>query len=248
MTAIVSSIVFLHAARRSARQTGTLQSNACATGRPHGWRAAAAVACLAACTLPAPAFAQGSGPRPPSEASEPGKAAAFGRFVAGAAAGLLAHEAGHLLFDVAFDADPELRKVDFHGIPFFAIAHRSDVSPRRAYMIASAGFLVQHVGSEWVLTRRPKLRAERAPAAKGLLTFNVVTSVAYAGAAFARTGPSERDTRGMAEAARVDERWIGAMVLAPAALDAWRYFYPEARWAVWLSRGAKVALALLVVR
>ena len=39
---------------------------------------------------------------------------------------------------------------------------------------------------------------EHAPFAKGVLAFNVAASAAYAGAAFARTGPYERDTRGMA--------------------------------------------------
>jgi hypothetical protein len=83
---------------------------------------------------------------------------------------------------------------------------------------------------------------------KGLLAFNVVSSAAYAGAAFARTGPAERDTRGMAQSAGVDERWIGAMVLAPAVLDAWRYFEPEARWAAWASRAVKIGMVLLVLR
>jgi hypothetical protein len=57
-----------------------------------------------------------------------------------------------------------------------------------------------------------------------LLAFNVLTSVAYAGAAFTRSGPAERDTRGMAVTARVAEPWIGAVILTPAALDAARYF------------------------
>ena len=66
-----------------------------------------------------------------------------------------AHESGHLVFDLLFDADPGIDKVDFHGIPFFAITHRSGLSPRREFMISSAGFWVQHAGSEWLLTRRP---------------------------------------------------------------------------------------------
>ena len=56
---------------------------------------------------------------------------------------------------------------------------------------------------------------ERAPFAKGLFAFNVLASVAYAGTAFAKTGPAERDTRGMAASSRIDERWIGGLVLAP---------------------------------
>lgn len=46
----------------------------------------------------------------------------------------------------------------------------------------------------------------------------------------------------------MDERWIGAMVLAPAVLDSIRYIDPEAKWALWTSRAAKVGLVLLVLR
>lgn len=150
--------------------------------------------------------------------------------------------------DIAFDADPRLKRVEFHGIPFVAITHRQGLTSRQELAIASAGFWVQHAGSEWILTRTPALRDRQSPLLKGMLAFNVATSAAYAGAAFARTGPDERDTRGMASASRVDERWVGVMVLGPAALDAWRYFHPEARWAAWASRGAKAGLLLLLLR
>lgn len=171
-----------------------------------------------------------------------------GIFLGGAASALGAHEAGHLVFNVAFDAAPGIDRVDFHGIPFFAITHRSDLSPRREQIISSAGFWVQHAGSEWILTRRPRLRHERAPFAKGVLAFNVLASTAYAGAAFAHTGPAQRDTRGMAVSARIDERWVGAMVLAPAALDAWRYYDPDSRLARWLSRATKAGMFVLLIR
>ena len=107
---------------------------------------------------------------------------------------------------------------------------------------------MQHAENEWLLVTRPALRRERAPFAKGVLAFNVLASVAYAGTAFAKTGPLERDTRGIAAASRIDERWIGAFVLAPAVLDSWRYYHPDAAWAVWMSRGAKIGMVLLVVR
>ena len=107
-------------------------------------------------------------------------AATVGLFLAGAAIGLGAHEGGHLFFDVVFDADPGLRGVNFHGIPFFAITHRDDLSPVKEFTISSAGFWVQHATSEWLLTRRPRLRDEHAPLAKGLLAFNVLASVWYA--------------------------------------------------------------------
>jgi hypothetical protein len=189
--------------------------------------------------------AQAQQNEPPSDRH---RAATVGLFLAGGALGLGAHEAGHVFFDVIFDADPGLRRVDFHGIPFFAITHRSDLPPAQEFTIASAGFWVQHAGNEWLLTRRPRLRYEDAPLAKGVLAFNVLASGAYAGAAFFRTGPLERDTKGMADSADIDERAIGLVVLAPAVLDTWRYFRPESRLAVWMSRAAKIGGVLLVVK
>jgi hypothetical protein len=169
-------------------------------------------------------------------------------FLAGGAVGLGAHEGGHLLFDVLFEADPGIRRVDFHGIPFFAITHRNDLAPGKEFTISSAGFWVQHAGSEWLLTQHPRLRHERSPLLKGLLAFNVLASGAYAGAAFVRTGPGERDTRGMAVSSNLDERWIGVVILVPAVLDSWRYFRPDSRAAVWMSRAAKLGGVLLTVR
>lgn len=169
-------------------------------------------------------------------------------FLGGAATALAAHEGGHLLFAVLFGADPGIGKVDFHGIPFFALTHRSDVSRAEEFTISSAGFWVQHAANEWLLTRRPRLRQERKPFLKGLFAFNVLASVAYSGAAFARTGPPERDTRGLSVSARVDEPWIGALILAPAVLDTWRYFAPDAKVPVWMSRAVKVGAVLLVFR
>ena len=176
------------------------------------------------------------------------RAATVGLFIAGGAVGLTAHEGGHLLFDVAFDAEPRFRRVEFHGIPFFALTHRGGLPPGQEFAISSAGFWVQHASNEWLLSRRPRLREARAPLLKGWLAFNVLASGAYAGAAFLRTGPPERDTFGMATSGNLDERWIGVVVLAPAVFDTWRYFEPESRAAVWLSRAAKIGGVLLVCR
>jgi hypothetical protein len=194
--------------------------------------------------MPATAAAQDAAQPPPATES---RTATFLSFLGGAAAALGIHEGGHLVFDVMFDADPDLKRVDFHGIPFFAITH-GPLSPVREFTVASAGFWAQHAGSEWLLTKRPLLRHEDAPFAKGLLAFNIGASVAYAGAAFARTGPEERDTLGIALSADIDEPWVGALILAPAVLDGWRYFKPEAKWAVWASRAAKAAGVLLIFR
>jgi hypothetical protein len=169
-------------------------------------------------------------------------------FLAGAAIGLAAHESGHLFFDAIFDAHPGTKKVSFHGIPFFAITHDSSMSDRKEFTIDSAGFWVQQATNEILLTRDPQLRRNASPLTKGVFAFNVLASVAYSTAAFARTGPVERDTRGMAEAIKWKEPWIGALVLAPAVLDAIRYYHPDAKWAAWGSRGMKVGMVLLVIR
>jgi hypothetical protein len=180
----------------------------------------------------APYFAASAAQARQDEPPRPvNRTAAVSGFLGGIVVGLAAHEGGHLLFNVVFDAEPGIKRVEFHGIPFFAITHRSDLPRREEFAISSAGFWVQHATNEWLLTTRPNLRREQAPFA-----------------ALARIGPPERDTRGMATSARIDERWIGALVLAPAILDSWRYLDPDSRWAVWLSRAAKVGAVLLVLR
>jgi hypothetical protein len=174
--------------------------------------------------------------------------AAIGGLIAGALTGFAAHEGGHLLFDVIFDADPGVKRVEFGGIPFFAITHRSDLSAKQEFAVSSAGFWVQNATNEWLLTSRPRLRSERNPFLKGIFAFNLAASGMYSVAAFARIGPDERDTRGMAISSGSEEPWIGVVVLLPAALDAWRYMNPDAQLPKWLSRAAKVGAVLLVLR
>ncbi len=172
-------------------------------------------------------------------ASSAGAGGFWKPFLAGGLSGLAVHEASHLALDLAFDAKPRLKGVSFGPLPFFAITHRSDMPPGREALISGAGFFSQHVTSEIILSRRAPDDA-LSNYEKGALTFHVATSVAYAGAAFARHGPFERDTRGIADATGTDERLIGALVLAPAAFDTWRYLRPNSRAAKWGSRVAKV--------
>jgi hypothetical protein len=170
-------------------------------------------------------------------------------FLGGGAAGLVMHEAGHLVTGVSFGAHPRVAPLADGPVPFFVISH-DDVSRRREFVISSSGFWVQHAVSEWILSARPNLAREQAPFLKGVLAFNVGTSVVYSVAAFARSGPSERDTRGMAASLGhhgAPEPFVGALVLAPALLDGYRYLKPNSAWAKWTSRGCKVAAVLLTV-
>ena len=168
-------------------------------------------------------------------------------FVAGGAVAFVAHEAGHLLFDALFDAKPFVKAVRFGPFPFFAVSHEP-VSPREEFVISSAGFWTQEATSEWLLTQRPDLRRAHAPFAKGVLAFDLLAAIGYGTVAMFEAGPPERDTRGMAASIGVDERVIGALVMAPAILDAYRYVRPGSRWAPWASRAVKIGSVLLVLK
>ena len=170
-------------------------------------------------------------------------------FLAGGAVGLGAHEVGHFITSATFGAHPRVRSLEDGPLPFFVITH-DDVSRRREFVISSSGFWMQHAGSEWILSTHPNVAREHAPLLKGVLAFNVGASAVYGITAFVRSGPVERDTRGMAVSLGTDgvpEPLIGALVLAPALLDGYRYLKPEAKWAKWTSRGCKVAAVLLTV-
>ena len=197
-----------------------------------------------AVVLPSVAFAQQSAP--------PSRTALLKRtgiFLGGAAAGLGIHESGHVLFGAALGAHPSVVRINYGGVPFFAI-HHDDVPRRREFVISSAGFWMQHAGSEWLLSTRPRLRQERAPFAKGVFAFNLGTSFVYAASAFGRLGPPERDPRGIAASLGrrgVPEPVVGGLVLAPALLDWYRYKHADPRAARWASRGAKLAAVFLTL-
>lgn len=168
---------------------------------------------------------------------------------AGLTTALVVHESGHFLAGTLLDARPGTRSIRYAGIPFFAVTHKH-VTPRKEFIISSAGFWMQHAGSEWLLTARPRLRQEHSPFLKGMLAFNIALSAMYAGSAALHAGPAERDPRSMA-ASLGSQGWpegsIGVVILAPAALDGYRYFYPDQAWARWMSRALKVGCAALTL-
>ena len=168
-------------------------------------------------------------------------------FFAGAAVGLGLHESAHLVLDYSFGADPVIKKVNAGFIPFFAITHHQ-VTSGKEFLISSAGFWMQEGGNEIILAHYPDLRHEHRAFITGLFAFNVLTSVMYAGTAFARHGPAERDTNGMALAADVPEPVIGLTVLAPALLDGARFYRPQSRTLKWVSRASKIGGALLAIK
>ena len=169
------------------------------------------------------------------------------KFLAGAGGAFVLHESAHLVADGIFGAEVRVIGVHLGPIPFFAVSHQGGIAPREEVAISSAGLWTQDATAEWLLTRHPDLRHERAPAMKGIFAFDIFTALGYGTVALLKVGPVERDTLGMT-ATGVDERAVGALVIAPAAFDAWRYFHPDARWAVWAARAAKIATVMLVVK
>jgi hypothetical protein len=149
-----------------------------------------------------------------------------GALLGGVAAGFALHEAGHVA----------------------AGWRRTGLAPLRGFVVTSAGFWVQFADSEIVLTRHPSIRFEPKPFGKGLLGFHIAVSAGYAMLGMSKAGPPGRDTLGMANTSQLNERWIGAMLLAPAIFDAVRYAWPRLAWPKWASRAAKVSIAAMVMK
>lgn len=169
------------------------------------------------------------------------------KFLAGAGLGLLIHEGGHLVWDEIFDAHPRVEAVHFGPVPFFAITPTRQLSARQLFTVASAGFWTQELSSELLQSPHRDLRHEHAPFAKGMLAFDVLTSVGYGVVAFAEAGPVQRDTRGMAAGLGAPEPAIGALIMAPAILDINRYYHPDSRWATWATRALAAGSVLILV-
>lgn len=182
----------------------------------------------------------------------------FGLWAAGAVSGFAFHESGHLLANWAFHNVPQWVSVNGFGfIPFFAISPQIYCSngtcqhfngtpfaggPPGMYTISSAGFDMQHLSSEAMLTYNPNLRYTVAPYQKGWLAFNVFVSLGYAIVSWADKENGYGDVGGSANAAGLSHNLYGALILIPAALDAYRYFKPDSVWAPWVSRGSKLAV------
>ncbi|MCE5313666.1 MAG: hypothetical protein ABFD49_01255 [Armatimonadota bacterium] len=169
------------------------------------------------------------------------------KFFQGAAIGFLGHESGHLIANCALNTHLYLKSVNYGPIPFFTIEPGKPLNHREHYITASAGFNAQNIINECILTQHPNLSAEDEPTLKGIASFNFWLAAGYAASAFTKTGPDERDTKGMADSLGWNERWIGVMILVPTALDTYRYKHPDAKWAVTASRLSKLAMIALAL-
>jgi hypothetical protein len=182
----------------------------------------------------------------------------IGLGVAGAVSAFLIHETGHVFANLILGNVPTLQGTWVFGfIPFFVILPRIDCrgdhctkhngetfrSGRNGtFFIAAAGFHMQHLTDEVMLTRNPQLISQDAPFRKGMLAFNVFLSTMYAVGAYTGLEDPHGDLAGAARRSRMHEAWLATVVLAPAMLDTYRFFEPSSRWAPWVSRTAKASL------
>jgi len=190
------------------------------------------------------------------------EASDYGWFVTGGLTGLVVHEGAHMLVAESFGLHP---RVDTRSKPVPFIVIRYDLfkkngsnteyvdregrpisgGAQKRFAIASAGINSQNISSELILSFHPDLREERRPFLKGVLAFDIVTSIGYA--VVGRLDP-DGDLRGMSESRGVNNLFIAALVFTPAALDLYRYYNPESAWAPWVSRGTKAYLLGLSFR
>ncbi len=182
---------------------------------------------------------------------------------AGFVTAFVVHEACHGVANLAMANVPTLEPVHFAGfLPFFAVSPNIQCvdgtctkqngdpfvpGPRGYAFIVSSGILCQEVTNEIILTERPRIRYETAPFLKGMLLFNVATSVAYGIANLTGIEPPAGDVRGLDSVSGAPHGVFAALVLATAALDVARYFLPDVGWLPWVSRGSKVVTVGVVV-
>ena len=69
-----------------------------------------------------------------------------------------------------------------------------------------------------------------------------MSSVANAAGAYAGIEDRSGDVHGMGKRLQVPDRLVTTMLLLPAALDAYRYFFPYSQWAVWAARIVKASM------
>ena len=174
----------------------------------------------------------------------------------GVLSGFIAHELGHVLMNLSYGVVPTFEGLRYGGfIPFFRISPGVNCNETGCfyvdtgapfqggrtgvYLITSAGFNVQHFGSELILSLDPKVRYHRSPFQKGMLFFNFSLSAGYVLSTWFQVKPPIGDIHGMARAAQLNPNWVALIVLIPTGLDLYRFFLPDSKWAPWVSRAAK---------
>ena len=183
-------------------------------------------------------------------------------FLGGSLTAFTLHESGHAVANLSFGCTPHLESVSFGGVvPFFSITSdvtcrgdrcaypvqggtaRFDAGRRGLFTILMAGFHMQHVSDELILSFNPALRYEEAPFRKGMLAFNTLTSIGYVAANWVGLEPEKGDLYGAYAMTGAPRHAVNSILLGVAVLDLARYAFPDVRWLAWASRAAKVGFA-----
>ena len=154
-----------------------------------------------------------------------------------------------MIANLAFGEKPGLGKVDFHGIPVL----RDHASQRAAVARGIHDLVGRLLGAachERMAADAPPARSEpsRRRSRRACLRSTCSRRLPTRARRSRKPVPRSATHAGMAASSRIDERWIGALVLAPALLDGWRYYHPDTKWATWASRGVKIGMVVMVVR
>jgi hypothetical protein len=163
-------------------------------------------------------------------------------FALGAASGFVAHELTHVVMDLILGKSISFVGVSLGPFPFFAIQPCCNLTPREQYVIASAGFNAQSVSSELILGLAPRIREQRQAYLKGFLALDIGLSLGYGITALAGVGPPQSDVNTMARALGIPTWPIGIALVVPAAVDLYRYFMPDSKWAPFVSLQGKLMI------
>jgi len=193
--------------------------------------------------------------RPWAEDTRRGRWRGIGLGIGGLAVAFVAHEMGHVLVNLFYGNVPSFEGLRYAGfIPFFRISPNVRCNPdgcfdsngdpfkggrTGVYLITSAGFNIQHIVNEIILSIDPHVQHHRAPFIKGMLFFNFSLSIGYALSTWFQIKPPVGDIDGMANASQLNPNWVALMVVIPTGLDIVRFFLPDAKWAPWVSRTSK---------
>jgi hypothetical protein len=212
---------------------------------------------------PAPAPALSPAPPAPSRLTwsslvDVTNVPSFLLFAGGALSGLALHELGHVTANLGYGNAPSVQGIVIdHFIPWFVIDARLTYAHgvyyqhdgavfagggRGYYVINTAGFMVQNLGSEILLSAHPPLGDEHAPFAKGLLWMNMLLSIGYSTASLLGVEDPHGDIYGGSRHSGYPSQLIAGVVLSNGTLDLLRYLLPENVWLPWLSRASKVVL------
>jgi len=152
-------------------------------------------------------------------------------FLSGLAAGILAHETGHLAVAAVEDID-----VKWHNLSITYLGPLTDAEHLR---VATAGIETQWIISEYVLHRAEKKQQPPGAFKTGLVVSELAVAAAYL---TVLKDHEEADLVGISNATGLSTDQLALLVAIPAALDAWRLFGQEVpAWVPNVSLGYKGA-------